>query len=316
MRRGHRADPPRAIAPDEARTPPTVVQSAVGAHIAPPDSEKPPRFLWPSYPPANYLGQLDDHYQGVLRIERDYITLEDCDFYHTSELRDGAVMAGPWDLRGREHDYTGGVEFGGTRVLELGPATGHLTFWMEAQGADVVSFDVGYDRMIDLMPSGREDFRALRMDHVPLIGRVQNSWWYLHRDRESKARVAYGNIYDLPGDLGLFDTSVFGAILLHLRDPFTALEQAARRTRGAIVVTEPVDASLPTDTDAMRFHPTGMAENRSVWWSFNPRAIEKMLQRLGFGNTVVTHHIQKHHFGHRMDEPAGDYPMFTVVGRP
>ncbi|MGQ0823995.1 MAG: class I SAM-dependent methyltransferase [Actinomycetota bacterium] len=299
-----------------ARVPPVVVHDETGAHIAPEPSLTAPRFLWPSYPPSGYLGQLDDGYQATLRSERSYITRADCDFYHTSELRDGTVARGPWDLRGHEAEYLGGVEVGGLRVLELGPATGHLSFWMEQQNADVVAFDVGYDRMIDLMVYGREDHRALKMDHVGLIGGVQNSWWYLHRDKESRVRKVYGNIYDLPGDLGTFDMSIFCAILLHLRDPFTALEQAARRTRDAIVVTEAVDHKMASDVDAMRFDPSDQPDNRTVWWSFNPLTIEKMLRRLGFARTTVIYHVQKHHFGHDMDAPAGDYPMFTVVGRP
>lgn len=46
-------------------------------------------------------------------------------------------------LRGHEADYLGHVNLAGKRVLEIGPASGHLTFWMEAQGAEVVGFDLG-----------------------------------------------------------------------------------------------------------------------------------------------------------------------------
>ena len=72
---------------------------------------------------------------------------------------------------------------------------------------------------------------------------------YLHRDRGSKVRVVYGNIYDVPRDIGTFDVATFGSILLHLRHPFTALEQAARRTTEAIVVTEVIDPSIVEATD-------------------------------------------------------------------
>src|SRR6267143_1531568 len=99
----------------------------------------------------------------------------------------------------------------------VGPATGALTYYMERSGADVVSFDVGYDVSIDLHPApGNVDTRKLRLDHAQMINETQNSWWYLHRTYASSARMVYGDIYALPGDLGEYDVSVFAAILLHL----------------------------------------------------------------------------------------------------
>ena len=115
------------------------------------------------------------------------LTRADCHFYQSVELPGGEVIDGPWDLRGRELEYLGGIDLAGRRVLELGPATGALTYFMEREGADVVSFDVGYDVSIDLYPApGNADTRKLRLDHARKTSEVQNSWWYLHR--------AYGSI--------------------------------------------------------------------------------------------------------------------------
>src|SRR5207249_7736437 len=47
-----------------------------------------------------------------------------------------------WDLRGGVDEYLGKVAFEGQRVLEIGPASGFLTFEMEKRGADVVSVEV------------------------------------------------------------------------------------------------------------------------------------------------------------------------------
>ena len=88
--------------------------------------------------------------------------------------------------------------------------------------------------------------------------------------------MVYGNIYDFPRDIGRFDVATFSAILLHLRSPFTALEQAARRIDEAIVVTDAIDSAI-TDEDGIRFHPTRAKEVGQVWWSFSPTAIEVML---------------------------------------
>jgi len=273
-----------------------------------------PRVLWPQFPPLNYLGQLSEQFQEQMARERDYLELDDCSFYHASTLRDGSFISGPWDLRGHEAEYLGNISLRGMRVLELGPATGHLSYYMETEGASVVCFDAGFDVSIDLLPYECHDLMGPRMEQLSVsVGAVQNSWWYLHRDYQSKVKMLYGNIYNLPGDIGQFDVATFQAILLHLRDPFTALEQAARRTSRAIVVTEPVDPAIQ-DSDSMRFHPTRQKGVTTSWWSFSPAAVAVMLDDLGFHKIRTTTHSQLHHLDHDMERPPVPLQMFTVVG--
>jgi SAM-dependent methyltransferase len=277
-------------------------------------SDGKPRVLWPQFPPPGYLGQLSDVFQAQMARERDYLELDDCYFYHSSTLRDGSFINGPWDLRGHESEYLGNVSLRGMRVLELGPATGHLTYYMENEGASVVCLDAGFDVSIDLLPYECQDLSARRMEQAKVVGSVQNSWWYLHRDCQSKVKMVYGNIYRLPGDIGTFDIATFQAILLHLRDPFTALEQAARRTTRAIVVTEPVDPELERcGSDGIRFHPTRQKGTTTGWWSFSPGGVEVMLDSLGFHNIRTSMHSQLHHIDHKMEQPPVQLRMFTVV---
>jgi hypothetical protein len=105
---------------------------------------------WPAFPLDQYLGQLTEDYQQMMALQRKSIRLEDCRFYHCVDLPNGNTINGPWDLRDAESAYLGGVDVSGKRVLEIGPATGHLSFWMEKQGAEVVAFDAGYDVSVDL----------------------------------------------------------------------------------------------------------------------------------------------------------------------
>src|SRR5271168_2362928 len=102
--------------------------------------EQPRGPLLPSYPPQDYLGQLDPGFQAALSKRREGADLSDFVWYHACELPDGTVLPGVWDLRGRESAYLGGVDLAGKRVLELGPATGYLSFAMERMGAEVVAF--------------------------------------------------------------------------------------------------------------------------------------------------------------------------------
>ena len=272
------------------------------------------RTPWPALPPPGYLGQLEPQFQAKLAAARAFVERSDCDFYHSTTMPSGEEIEGAWDLRGGEVAYLGGVPFYRRRVLECGPASGHLSWYMEAQEADVVSFDVGWDRCIDLLPRPGVDPEWARMDAMQFIGTVQNTWWYLHREFGSKVKKVYGDIYDMPGDLGTFDVAVFAAILLHLRNPFDALSQAAARTTGQIVVTEPLQhPDVGPDDIVMRWAPWDV-NNPTNWWSMTPPIVIHMLEVLGFTHTEVTYSSHPHHLGHDLSAPATQMKMFTVVG--
>jgi len=260
------------------------------------------------------MGQLAPAFQARLAEQRADVGLEDCDWYHTFVLSDGSLVPGAWDLRGAEDAYLGSTAFAGTRVLEVGPASGYLTFHMERAGAEVVAFEAGFDVPVDLLPFHGSDMRPEQASIMRHVDRVHNGWWYVHRDYGSAAKLVHGRVYEMPGDLGEFDVSVFGAVLLHLHDPFSALASAARRTRRRMVVTDLIQDSVePPESNVMRFSPL-LAHEITNWWSIYPGAVVAMLTRLGFGNTQITYHQQRHHLGHKMDDPAVDMPMFTVVG--
>ena len=265
---------------------------------------------WPAFPPDQYLGQLDRSFQENLKFQWRAIELDDCFFYHATELSNGLVIPGPWDLRGREHLYLGGADISGERVLELGPASGALTFFMEDEGAEVVSFDVGFDACADILPMPGIDPLIQKHAQMDNFSRVQNSWWLQHRDRKSMAKIAYGNIYALPGDFGMFDTSVFGAILLHLRDPFAALQEAAQRTRRRIIVTEPVQ-DVSVDLNQMCFAPF---ENENGWWTFTPETIHRMLRRLGFDQFSTSFSDHTYFPDHDLGADPVQQRMVTVIG--
>ena len=280
----------------------------------PPPAPRRPEL--PAYPPPGYLGQLDPAFQARLAERRAGADLSDFVWYHTFELLDGTVVPGAWDLRGSEADYLGGVDLVGKRVLELGPATGYLTFAMERMGAEVVAFDVGFDVSVDVLPFfGVEDPDERSKVMQTTIDRNQDAWWSMHRAYGSSAKFVQGNIYAMPADLGTFDVTVVGAILLHLREPWGALREAARRTTGCLVVTEPLqDDEAPPETNIMRFSPSA-DHHFTNWWSIYPGAVMSMLRRLGFADTVTTFHTQRHHLAHDMAADAIGQKMYTVVGR-
>src|SRR5829696_8935405 len=78
---------------------------------------------------------------------------EGCFFYHTMELPTFGVVHGQWDLRGKFEEYVGGVDVAGRSVLDVGTATGFLSFEAERRGAArVVSHDMSDVRQQTLLP--------------------------------------------------------------------------------------------------------------------------------------------------------------------
>ena len=136
----------------------------------------------------------------------------DCDFYHTMEIPGHGLMAGQWDLRSGVDDYLGKVAFDSQRVLEIGPASGFLTFEMEKRGAEVVSVDVTAAHPWDFVPYPAEKLKELG-EARPWMQRLRNSYWLSHAAYQSKAKVYYGDVYNLPATLGQFDIAVMGSVL-------------------------------------------------------------------------------------------------------
>lgn len=264
-----------------------------------------------------FAGQLDPAFQEQLRAAHAGVTEQDCHFYHTLDLGDGRVIPGGWDIRGNEPGYLGHIRFQGLRVLEFGAASGYLTFWMESQGAKVVALDLPPGHPPDLVPLPGVDLASNAGSGAVTARQVRNSWWFGHRARGSKAEVVYADIYRLPGDLGRFDVSTFGSILLHLENPFSALREAAAVTDRAIIVTDLLPDLLYGDehNSLMEFNPGEESSNLVNWWRSSPGAITRMLRVLGFPHVDIHYCENRYHPYHKTDAPPVTRFMFTAVGQ-
>jgi Methyltransferase domain len=232
--------------------------------------------------------------------------LAQCIFYHTMDIPGYGHVNGQWDLRGRERQYLGNVEFAGKRVLEVGTATGYLCFWMEQQGADVVAYDLSPNQNWDIVPFAQYDHQAHVGDFRKGIGQINDAFWLCHTAMKSKAKVVYGSVYDIPLEIGPVDIAIFGSILLHVRDPFQALYRTSLLTREQIIVTE-LKPPRRWQT-AMYFQPDAKKMlPKETWWWLPPKLIVAFLGVLGFEETTVTYHKQM-----RLLRKTN---MYTVVGR-
>ncbi|MGH9338117.1 MAG: class I SAM-dependent methyltransferase [Acidobacteriota bacterium] len=261
------------------------------------------------------LGQLSEEFQTLLSRAHSGCTAADCHFYHTMDFGNGEVCEGGWDLRGGEDRYLGFVDVSGQRVFEIGPASGYLSFYMESQGAEVVSFDLPVDTPPELVPLPGEDLKLHAAAGIDFNRKVRNSWWYAHHRFGSKVKAVYGNLYDLPSDLGRYDIATAGCVLLHLSNPVAALQQIANITDKAIIVTDMVRRTpMNLECSYMEFNPADEPRSRVNWWAVSPGAVAKMLRVLGFKEISVNFHMQRHRAGHDRDKPLLRMNLFTVVG--
>lgn len=250
--------------------------------------------------------------------------LEDCEWYHTTELPGLGVQKASWDLRRDVDAYIGRYPVAGKTVLDVGTGSGFLCFEMEKRGADMIAFDCDPrlgDRIHDVVPAhdfeqrfGKSYEQFLEMLSYGL-DRMKNSFWLSHRLRNSKARAYYGDVYNCDVDFGPVDVVFMGNILLHLRCPVGALNTFAPYAREAIVITEYRSMDIDYKSDAAVCYLIPDAQKRDLatwwatWWHVTPGFLKQYLRVLGFNKFELTFHNAL------WTNPPTEMPHFTLVAR-
>jgi SAM-dependent methyltransferase len=240
--------------------------------------------------------------------------LNDCHFYHEMDIPGFGHVNGEWDLRGNEREYLAGITLKGKRVLDVGTASGHLCFYMERQGAEVIGYDLSEKESWDIIPYQRDDYKKHITNFKEHVRKINNAFWLAHGAFRSRARMVYGSVYSIPPQLGTVDISVFGNVLLHVRDPFLALENASRLTRETMVIVELSGAEQEGEIPCLRFLPDfNRCEPKTTWWLLDPKIVKNFLGILGFEKSEVTYHYQN---GGSAETPQRGQRrrFYTVVG--
>jgi hypothetical protein len=154
----------------------------------------------------------------------------ECFWYHSMDLPGIGEVAGEWDLRGRFDEYVGRVPLQGRSVVDVGTASGFLSFEAEKRGGRVISFDVDSPERWQWVPPNKPNPSS--------FVKLRNGYTLAHQAFQSRATPIYGDIYQVSETVPMVDVVIIGQILVHLRDPLRALEQAASRARCSIVVAE------------------------------------------------------------------------------
>ena len=250
------------------------------------------------------MSETVDH-SSLLEPPRFVDRLEDCFFYHAMELPGFGLVRAHWDLRGRFDDYVGGVDVTGKSVLDVGAATGFLSFEAEKRGATrILSFDMSDAKQQTFLPFKDKlyyrDPDRWAEKYNEEIEQWKNAYWLCHRLLNSRAEVYYGNIYDLPQALGQFDIAIVGSVLEHLSDQITALASIARLTKETIVVVSPL---LQTEERIARFE--SLANNPEAdftWWTYSLGVYREVFAMIGFSIAKVSHAKYYYMYGDRFEE--------------
>lgn len=238
--------------------------------------------------------------------------LSGCFFYHTVDLPGFGVQEGGWDLRSRFSDYVGGIDVDGKRVLDVGTASGFLSFEAERHGArEVVSFDLDTAERQTLLPFAGsayvDDHAAWCRAQTENFMCWKKGYWLTHRLIGSRARVVYGDVYEPPVDIGRFDVVILGAILEHLVDPLSAITAMARLTDDLLVINTDY---LDSDERLAAFN--GRADQPAssfVFWTYSIPLYHEYMAIMGFEPIAV----RRDAFAGTQPHPGAPRPMLSRV---
>jgi O-methyltransferase len=220
----------------------------------------------------------------------------------------GGVVTGPaqWDLRATVDRYLGGVDFRGKRVLEIGPASGFLSFHMERAGAEVVCIEPPIDAAWDFIPRGGVfDAAGYRRGFTKHMTRIRNGFWFAHAAYGSKVQVWETGAYHLPSELGRFDIAIMAAILVHCASP-VGIMAACASVADTLIITDRVSSHKAPLAQLM---PSADNGNNDTWWEFSPTFSPEFTRLMGFHQQTITH------AEHRCSYLDQGLSMMTLVAR-
>jgi hypothetical protein len=211
-------------------------------------------------------------------------------WYHSMDLPGIGPVEGAWDLRGRFDDYIGHVDLAGKTVLDVGTATGFLSFEAEKRcAAEVISFDAASHDQIAYNPCIEPKF----LDERAMFAKRRECYHIAHRAFQSRARLILGDVYQLSKRVPRCDVAIVGQILVHLRDPLEALRQASLVANQTLVI---VEGSFDADGQPLAVFLGG--HTPYSWWHLSPEVYRIWLGILGFDLTNVAKNAYKCRDGH------------------
>ncbi len=195
-------------------------------------------------------------------------------WYHTIDLGEGLLTPGMFDHRDAVDRYLIPRELSGMRCLDVGTMDGFWAFEMERRGAsEVVATDLAQVDDLDWPPAWRARVEP------SLDATKQARFRLVHQALSSRVERVERSVYELDADLGEFDLVFCGDLLVHLKDPITALQRIRAVCRGSAIIGNPVKRFRFGRRHALAEFD-GINEFR--WWLLSQTAIERMMSAVGF----------------------------------
>ena len=228
---------------------------------------------------------------GVPRIEPAELRrrVDEVNWYHTIDLGDGIVTPGAVDCRSIARHCGLPASLAGKRVIDVGTCDGFWAFEMENRNAaEVVATDLSSLADYDVPRKKREQIVQQGEQTLADVGLapVGSGFQLAHEALGSKVKREIVNVYELsPEKVGMFDLTFVGYLLVHLRDPQTALENIFSVTQDRVLIVEPVARELEgMDRPLSTFVGTSYL---GVWWEHNTHSWELMMRTAGFQDIEV-----------------------------
>lgn len=200
-------------------------------------------------------------------------------WYHTIELGPGVVTEGMFDHRRALDRYLLPEDLTGMRCLDVGTMDGFWAFEMERRGAqEVWAVDVADPEQLDWPPRWRSRV-------TPTLDETKAERFALaHEALGSSVRRLERSVYELDRDLGKFDLIFCGDLLIHLKDPITAIQRMHAVCRGSTILCNPVTRFRLRPRRALAEFD-GIEEFR--WWLLSEASLERMMLAVGFDRIQV-----------------------------
>jgi tRNA (mo5U34)-methyltransferase len=208
-------------------------------------------------------------------------------WYHTIELPGGVVTEGMFDHRPVVARYLLPADLGGIRCLDVGTMDGFWAFELERRGAaEVVATDVREVDALDWPPLWRHRV-------TPTIDETKAARFELVRTAlGSRVKRVERSVYELDESLGEFDLIFCGDLLVHLKDPITAVQRMRAVCSGSAIICNPIKRfRLARRRPLAEFD--GIDQFR--WWLLSEASIRRIMEASGFPRVEV---------GRRFELPA------------
>lgn len=210
---------------------------------------------------------------------------EDIEWYHTLDLPNGVVTPGFVDHRDQVDLYCLPESLAGKRCLDVATFDGFWAYEMEKRGAtEIVGIDIHTRNDSDFPENWITEYRSAQPATVKGLG-----FAYARRALGSRARRKVLSVYELsPERVGTFDFVFMSDLLLHLREPFRAIERlwTVLKPGGTAIIADAYDMEFEKSEAgyATRFLVRLDEYSGCCWWSPSVSALAAMIHGARFSD--------------------------------